>query len=67
MSKTNLQLKGGIVPVFADCSPLQLGKIGEKNYKDLNFCQIRLEPPENENQKVPLAKRDLPPPNAPPK
>ena len=37
-------------------SPLQLGKIGKKFIKFLNFCQIRLEPPENENQKVPSAK-----------
>ena len=31
----------------------------------LNFCQIRLEPPQNENQKVPLAKGGASPPNAP--
>ena len=48
-------------------SPMQLGKIGEKFIKFLNFCQIRLEPPENENQKVPLAKGGAFPPNAPPK
>ena len=32
------------------------GKFSEKFIKFLNFCQIRLEPPGNENQKVPLAK-----------
>ena len=46
-------------------SPLQLGKIGEKFIKFLNFCQIRLETPENENQKVPLAKGGASPPSAP--
>ena len=47
-------------------SPLQLGKIGEKIIKILNFCQIRLELPENKNQKGPLAKKGgsplMPPP-----
>ena len=37
----------------------------KKFIKFLNFCQIRLEPPENENQKVPLAKKGASPPNAP--
>ena len=32
-----------------------------------NFGQIRLEPPENENQKVPLAKEGASPPNPPPR
>ena len=38
-------------------------QIGEKIYRV--FSQIRLEPTENENRKVPLSKGELPP-NAPP-
>ena len=32
------------------------GKQAKEFIKFLNFCQIRLEPPENKNQKVPRAK-----------
>ena len=31
--------------------------------KFLNFSQIRLEPPENENRKIPIAKEGASPPN----
>ena len=48
-------------------SPLQLGKIGEKIYKFLNFGQMSFGPPENWNRKVPLSKGGASPPNAPPK